>query len=113
PQTVFHCAAYGAYSFEKDPSLMYETNFQSLVNLTGLLAKRTCAAFVHAGSSSEYGANCAAPPEDAACIPNSHYAASKVSAATYLQYMGKYCNFPCINLRLYAVYGPFEDTSRL
>src|SRR5438045_4488278 len=63
PQTVFHCAAYGAYSFEKDAALMYQTNFQSIVNLTGLLSKRTCAAFIHAGSSSEYGVNCSAPSE--------------------------------------------------
>ena len=27
--------------------------------------------------------------------------------------MGKYKSFPCVNLRLYAVYGPYEDTSRL
>src|SRR5262249_19718532 len=78
-----------------------------------LLAKRTCAAFINAGSSSEYGSNCTAPPEDATCAPNSHYAVSKVAIANYLQYMGKHSNFPCVNLRLYAVYGPFEDTSRL
>jgi dolichol-phosphate mannosyltransferase len=113
PQTVFHCAAYGAYSFEQDAGLMYQTNFQSIVDLTGLLAKRTCAAFIHAGSSSEYGGNCSAPSEDAACLPNSHYAVSKTAVASYLQYMGKYRNFPCANLRLYAVYGPYEDTSRL
>ena len=52
--------AYGAYSFEDEAGLIYQTNIQSIVNLTGLLAKRTCAAFVHAGSSSEYGANCSA-----------------------------------------------------
>ncbi len=27
--------------------------------------------------------------------------------------MGKHRNFPCVNLRLYSVYGPLEDTSRL
>jgi dolichol-phosphate mannosyltransferase len=113
PQTVFHCAAYGAYSFEKDAGLMYQTNFQSIVNLTGLLAKRTCAAFVHAGSSSEYGSNCSAPSEDEALLPNSHYAVSKGAVASYLLYMGKHSNFPCANLRLYSVYGPYEDTSRL
>lgn len=113
PQTVFDCVSYGAYSFENEAGLIYQTNIQSIVNFTGLLAKRTCAAFVHAGSSSEYGANCSGPPEDSACEPNSHYAVSKVAVASYLQYMGKYLNFPCANLRLYAVYGPYEDTSRL
>lgn len=113
PQTIFDCAAYGAYSFEEDGGLIYQTNFQSIVNLVGLLEGRPFAALVHAGSSSEYGTNCSAPPEDSICEPNSHYAVSKVAVANYLRYMGKQKSFPCVNLRLYAVYGPYEDTSRL
>lgn len=113
PQTVFDCVAYGAYSFEKDATLIYRTNFQSIVNLVELLAERPFAAFVHAGSSSEYGTNCAAPPEDSECEPNSPYSVSKVAVASYLRYMGKQRGFPSVNLRLYSVYGPLEDTSRL
>ena len=113
PQTIFDCAAYGAYSFEEDGGLIYQTNFQSIVNLLGLLEGRPFAAFVHAGSSSEYGTNCTAPAEDSACEPNSHYAVSKLAVANYLRFMGKQRSFPCVNLRLYAVYGPYEDTSRL
>ena len=113
PQTVFNCAAYGAYSFESDGSLIYETNFTSVANFVALLAEEGIAAFVHAGSSSEYGSISAAPLEDTLCLPNSHYAVSKVAIANHLAYMGRHRNFPCVNLRLYAVYGPFEDTSRL
>lgn len=113
PQTVFDCVAYGAYSFEAEAGLIHQTNYQSVVNLVSLLAERPFSAFVHAGSSSEYGDNCTAPAEDSVCEPNSHYAVSKVAAATYLRYMGKQRSFPCANLRLYAVYGPMEDTSRL
>jgi polyisoprenyl-phosphate glycosyltransferase len=113
PQTVFDCIAYGGYSFEDDPTRIYQTNFQSIVQLVTHLASRPIAAFIHAGSSSEYGANCAAPGEDAECSPNSHYAVSKLSTATFLRYAGKQRNFPCVNLRLYSVYGPLEDTSRL
>lgn len=113
PKTVMVCAAYGAYSFEEEPGLIYQTNFQSTVNLVSLLASTTVAAFVHAGSSSEYGTNSAAPAESDACVPNSHYAVSKVAAAEFLRFMGKQRSFPCVNLRLYSVYGPLEDTSRL
>jgi dolichol-phosphate mannosyltransferase len=113
PQTVFDCVAYGAYSFEQDPSLIYQTNFNSIVSITSLLARRSLSAFVHAGSSSEYGMNSAAPSEDGHCEPNSHYAVSKFAVAEYLKYMGKMHNFPCANLRLYSVYGPLEDGSRL
>jgi polyisoprenyl-phosphate glycosyltransferase len=113
PQTVFHCAAYGAYSFEDDATLIYQTNFQSAVNLVDRLASRPFTAFISAGSSSEYGTNCTAPPEDSLCEPNSPYAVSKVAVANYLHYMGKQQGFPAVNLRLYSVYGPLEDTSRL
>ncbi len=113
PQTVFDCVAYGAYSFEEDTNLIYQTNFQAIVNLVSLLAARPFAAYIHAGSSSEYGTNCAAPPEDSLCEPNSPYSVSKVAIASYLRFMGKQREFPCVNLRLYSVYGPLEDTSRM
>ncbi|MEI6066001.1 MAG: NAD-dependent epimerase/dehydratase family protein [Methylococcaceae bacterium] len=113
PQTVFDCVAYGAYPFEEDATLIYQTNFQSVVNFVSLLTDRPFSAYIHAGSSSEYGTNCAAPSEDDVCEPNSSYAVSKVAVASYLRFMGKQRNFPCVNLRLYAVYGPLEDTSRL
>ena len=113
PKTVFDCVVYGAYSFEEELTLIYETNFQSLINLVDLLAKTNINAFIHAGSSSEYGLNSAGPSENDQCEPNSHYSVSKVSAANFLTYMGKNLQFPCIHLRLYSVYGPLEDTSRL
>jgi nucleoside-diphosphate-sugar epimerase/glycosyltransferase involved in cell wall biosynthesis len=113
PKTVFDCVAYGAYSYEEDAKLIHQTNYQSIVTLVSALSKHSLAAFVHAGSSSEYGRNCAAPREDAACEPNSDYALSKLAASNYLQFMGLTRQFPCVNLRLYSVYGPLEDTSRL
>jgi len=113
PQTVFHCAAYGAYSFEQEPGLIYQTNFQSVVNLVRELAKLRISAFVHAGSSSEYGTNCSGPLESDACLPNSDYAVSKVAISDYLYFMGTQRAFPSVNLRLYSVYGPLEDTSRV
>ena len=113
PQTVFDCVAYGAYSFETDANLMYQTNFQAVANFVELLASHPFSAYVHAGSSSEYGENCTAPVEDSFCEPNSHYSVSKAAVSGYLRYMGKQRNFPCVNLRLYSVYGPLEDTSRL
>ena len=112
-QTIFDCVAYGAYPFEDDPSLIYQTNFQAVTNLVGMLSGRPIAAFIHAGSSSEYGSNCSAPSEGSACEPDSHYATSKLAVANYLSFMGKRHQFPCANLRLYSVYGQLEDTSRL
>jgi polyisoprenyl-phosphate glycosyltransferase len=113
PRTVFNCTAYGAYSFETDFDLIYRTNFTALVQLVELLADTDLAAFVHAGSSSEYGTKSAGPLEEESLQPNSHYSVSKAAASNYISYAGKIRRLPVINLRLYSVYGPLEDTSRL
>ena len=113
PRTIIDCVAYGAYSFETDNQLIYETNFHLVSRLLARLESRQIAAYLHAGSSSEYGDNASGPGEQSALAPNSHYAVSKVAAANLLYYYGTKKQFPCVNLRLYSVYGPLEDSSRL
>jgi dolichol-phosphate mannosyltransferase len=113
PRTIFHCVAYGAYSFETDSQLIYRTNFQFITRLLPILESRSIAVFVHAGSSSEYGDNAAGPGEEGATAPNSDYAVSKVAAANLIYYHGKRRRLPCANLRLYSVFGPLEDSARL
>jgi polyisoprenyl-phosphate glycosyltransferase len=113
PRTIFNCVAYGAYSFETDFDLIYRTNFSALVQLVELLAETDFTAFIHAGSSSEYGTKSAGPLEEESLQPNSHYSVSKAAASNYIAYAGKIRRLPIVNLRLYSVYGPLEDTSRL
>ncbi|MFO0959487.1 MAG: NAD-dependent epimerase/dehydratase family protein [Isosphaeraceae bacterium] len=113
PRTILDCVAYGAYSFETDSPLIYRTNFQFLRRLLARLESRSIAGFIHAGSSSEYGDNASGPSERDPTEPNSDYAVSKVAAANLLYFYGKRKNFPCANLRLYSVYGPYEDSARL
>ncbi len=113
PRTIFNCIAYGAYSFEVDSGLIYETNFNLTTRLLEQLSARSISAYVHAGSSSEYGDNAAGPGEEAPLSCNSDYAVSKAGAANLIQYYGRRKGLPCANLRLYSVYGPMEDASRL
>ena len=113
PQTVFNCVAYGAYSFEKDSDLIYQTNFNLTAKLLNRWESKNITSYIHAGSSSEYGDNSEAPLETELPTPNSHYAVSKSACSILLNYYGKKKNFPCANLRLYSVYGPMEDSSRL
>ncbi|WP_284643867.1 NAD-dependent epimerase/dehydratase family protein [Paenibacillus silviterrae] len=113
PKTVINLIAYGAYSFENDDEKIYKTNFLMVEKLVRVLEKEPISVFLHAGSSSEYGDNSAGPSEEEPCYPNSSYSVSKLSAAHLLMYYGKKKGFPCANLRLYSVYGPFEDSSRL
>ena len=113
PRTIFNCVAFGAYSFETESPLIYQTNFILTSKLLERFAKQSIACYVHAGSSSEYGDNSAGPIESAQTAPNSSYAVSKASAANLIYYFGKHKGLPCANLRLYSVFGPLEDSSRL
>lgn len=113
PATIFDCSAYGAYAFETDAERIHLTNYNAFLRLLESLRSRGISACIHAGSSSEYGANARAPQEDGALYPNSHYAVSKASAAMAVSYYGRELGLPVANLRLYSVYGPYEDSSRL
>lgn len=113
PVVVFNCSSYGAYSFESDPDRIHRTNYLSTINVLELCERVQIKVYVHAGSSSEYGLNCAAPSEESVLIPDSHYAVSKASTAQALAYFAKVRGIPCVNLRLYSLYGPYEDASRL
>ncbi len=112
-KTIFDLAAYGAYSKQDNVDLIYETNFMGLLNLLELNSKFAIRAFVHAGSSSEYGLNCEAPAESAEMIPNSHYAVTKVGAAHMIKYYGILKEMPVVNLRYYSIYGAYEEPDRL
>ncbi|MBL7801772.1 MAG: NAD-dependent epimerase/dehydratase family protein [Chitinophagales bacterium] len=112
-KTIFTLAAYGAYSKQDDIDLIHETNYIGLLNLLELSSKFSIKAFIHAGSSSEYGLNCAAPNEDAPLQPNSHYAVTKAAAAQMIKFYGTIKEMPVLNLRYYSIYGPFEEPDRL
>ncbi len=111
PRTIFNLAAYGAYSKQKNVSLTYETNVIGTVNILENCTENMV--YIHAGSSSEYGFNCTAPKETDPVEPNSHYAVSKVSAAYTLEYYARQFGLNTLNLRLYAIYGGWEEPDRL
>ena len=111
PQTIFNLAAYGAYSKQSNVNLTYETNVIGTVNLLQNCTKEMV--YIHAGSSSEYGFNCTSPKETDRVEPNSHYAVSKVSAAYLLEYYARVFELKTLNLRLYSIYGYWEEPDRL
>jgi dolichol-phosphate mannosyltransferase len=113
PRTIFNCVGYGGYSFEAESELIYQTNLNLTAKLLERLATLGISCYVHSGSSSEYGDRAAGPKEDDLPQPNSDYAVSKVSCANLLRLYGKKKSLPCANLRLFSVYGPYEDASRL
>jgi dolichol-phosphate mannosyltransferase len=113
PDWIFHLAAYGAYPRQTDLPTMVQTNVVGTINLVNAGVAAGCAAFVHAGSSSEYGFKDHPPPEQDALEPNSHYAWSKASATLYCRLTAQRENAPITTLRLYSAFGPYEEPSRL
>jgi dolichol-phosphate mannosyltransferase len=113
PRTVFNLSAYGAYERQNIPARIHEVNYTGTFNLVAALHEAGCDAFVQAGTSSEYGLNCAAPAESDALEPNSDYAVSKAAASYLLGFYGRTKRFPCTHLRLYSAYGPWEERDRL
>jgi polyisoprenyl-phosphate glycosyltransferase len=112
-KTVFDLAAYGAYSKQQDIKLTYQTNVIGLLNLLEACSPYKISAFIHAGSSSEYGLNCKEPLETEELKPNSHYAVTKASAANMIHYYGTILQLPVVNLRYYSIYGEYEEPDRL
>lgn len=106
PDQVFHLAAHGAYPWQTDAPAIRATNVIGTDNLVHACVSAGVRAFVHTGSSSEYGARDHAPTEDEAAEPNSYYGLTKAWATLACRLAG------FTTLRLYSVYGPWEDARR-
>jgi nucleoside-diphosphate-sugar epimerase len=113
PDWIFHLAAHGAYSWQSNVCRMIATNLIGTINLVEAAMRAGFEAFVNTGSSSEYGFKNHAPSEDEMLEPNSHYAITKASATHYCRYVAQSQRRRIITLRLYSVYGPWEDPNRL
>lgn len=113
PKTIFNLAAYGAYSKQKEYSKIYQTNFIASANIIEAAKKHGFTSYIQAGSSSEYGLNSKNANENFELIPNSHYSVSKAAVYQAIKYYGKIEKLAVKQLRLYSVYGPWEEPDRL
>ena len=113
PVSIFHLAAYGAYSHQNDFELTVKTNIMGTFNLAMAAIEAGYGSFVHVGSSSEYGFKDHAPKEDEALEPNSYYALTKATASMLICYLASMHTFNPVILRPYTVFGPWEEPTRL
>jgi nucleoside-diphosphate-sugar epimerase len=113
PDWVFHLAVHGAYPFQTELRQIVQTNIIGTINLVEACLNVGFETFVNTGSSSEYGYKDHAPSESAWLEPNSYYAVTKSSATLFCRYtaQSRGCHIP--TLRLYSVYGPYEEPTRL
>jgi len=113
PEWVFHLAAHGAYPYQTDLRRMVQTNITGTMHLVSACLKAGFEALVNTGSSSEYGFKDHAPSETEWLEPNSYYAVTKASATLFCRYTAQSLGVHLPTLRLYSVYGPYEEPSRL
>ncbi len=113
PDWIFHLAAFGAYSSQTSLHQMVETNVIGTANLLDACVDVGFEVFLNTGSSSEYGIKNYAPNEDELLEPNSTYAISKAAGTHYCHYVARTRNLPLATLRLYSVFGPYEEPTRL
>lgn len=113
PEWVFHLAAHGAYSWQTDLREMVSANVSGTMNLVEACLQTGFECFVNTGSSSEYGFKDHPPPETEWLDPNSYYAVTKASATMFCRYVAQKEGAQIPTLRLYSVYGAYEDPNRL
>lgn len=113
PEWIFHLSTYGAYPSQKAYQMMAQTNLVATANLVDVCVEQGFDAFINTGSSSEYGFKDHAPREDECIEPNSMYAITKAAATQYCQNAAKVKKVNLATVRLYSVFGPFEEPTRL
>jgi dolichol-phosphate mannosyltransferase len=113
PEWVFHLAANGAYSWQKDVHSIIGTNVIGTSNLVDSSLRHGVESFIHSGSSSEYGFKAHACAEDEWIEPNSEYAITKAAATHLVRLAAMRHRRRFLTLRLYNIYGPYEEPNRL
>jgi dolichol-phosphate mannosyltransferase len=113
PDWIFHLAAHGAYSWQMDAEQITRTNVVATAQLLEAALAVGFEVFVNTGSSSEYGRQDHAPNEDEPASPDTPYGIAKAAATALSVKAARAHAAQICTLRLYSVYGPYEDPRRL
>jgi dolichol-phosphate mannosyltransferase len=111
PEWIFHLAAHNYWDKRLQPHL--DTNLVATATLLRAGALAGCEAFVHAGTSLEYGFKDHAPSEGELPEPNTAYGLAKAAATMLCTEAGRTTGMRTVTLRLYSVYGAYEHPRRL
>jgi len=113
PTVIYHFATHGAYPHQTDADQIILTGVFGTWNLLKACAPVDYKLFVNIGSSSEYGNKEFAMRETDALAPRSYYAVAKCAQTLVSEQMALMERRPINTLRLFSVYGPYEEPTRL
>ncbi len=112
PDAIINAASHGAYPAQIDLARMLAVNIVAVQSLVDWATEQHIP-MVHLGSSSEYGSQSNAPTEFSRVAPNSMYAVTKAAGSHIVCDAAHRRQLRAVVLRLYSVYGPWEDPTRL
>jgi nucleoside-diphosphate-sugar epimerase len=113
PEAVLHLAAYGAYESQADARTILQTNITGTYNLLDASLAVGTKFFLNTGSSSEYGYRSDPMKESDRIEPNSIYAVAKAAQTHLCSLLAQNSATRIITFRLFSVYGPWEEPTRL
>lgn len=113
PDIIYHLASHGAYHYQRNQKEILQTTIFGTLNLLNAAIATNVQIVINTGSSSEYGTKDHPMKEGELIEPNSYYAVGKSAQTLLCQQFAREEKLPVITLRLFSVYGPFEEPGRL
>jgi dTDP-glucose 4,6-dehydratase len=104
---------FGGYVDHTNKQKTFKSHYLGAKILGNLFINKKIKKYIQIGSSMEYGRVSSPQKEDYKCEPESTYGISKFMATQYFLNLNIQNNFPVTILRLYQVYGPYQDLNRL
>lgn len=113
PLKIFHLGAYTSVerSFTRATE-MAQVIFGGAINLLHALDGTGYDCFVYVGTCEEYGDNPVPFREDQVPNPVSPYSVAKAAGTLFCQMASRSLGCPCVILRPFLTYGPFQDLNR-
>ena len=108
-QYVVNLAGYIDHS---DKIKTYKSHYVGCKYISNFFLKKKIKRFIQVGSSMEYGLAKSPQKENFKCKPRSVYGKAKFLSTKYLLDLYKKKKFPITIIRLYQVYGPYQDLNR-
>ncbi|MGE5631235.1 MAG: NAD-dependent epimerase/dehydratase family protein [Caulobacteraceae bacterium] len=112
PDYVFHLAAYGVDSRQKEYVSAASTNIIGTINLLNALIDRGCEKFIHAGTSMQYGNKESAVKEEQNYTPSNIYGSTKAAATIIAHQIAQENGIDIATIIPFGVFGENEGSHK-